>query len=472
MIINPKVVKKGISEEQLEAWAEVNTALEEAVGYYTIEINTANYFTFDRNACTGYIGDPDAIVVVPKSYSTVTSTETVVGAKVLDKREISRIIRDFQSITFSDGEDNSHTYRDLMELDMLADDFPNDCYLISMRVRDSFNFNFLREAYDMQILQFPIAINGQSFSDGMAAFEYILSNDITNVNFDGDVEVIKFVDGDDYTVTSIVETSGFSNCTKEIVLLENITTIDYYAFYNCSELNSIDLTHCINLTKIGNFAFGNCLNLKNIYIPKNVSEIIDTAFHNCNNLKTITVNESNINFSSENGVLYNKNKSSLLKYPVAKKETFFSIPNSVTAINDNAFSYCENLENIVMPEFVTNIGMTAFYGCINLKSITIPSNVNVIETSVFTKCTSLTSIEIPSKVTSIKSYAFYDCTSLAEIIVLAETPPTIQSSTFSNGTDNRVFYVPDASVDVYKQATNWTRYADQIQPLSAKGGVN
>lgn len=449
MIINPKVVKKGISEEQLEAWAEVNTALEEAVGYYTIEINTANYFTFDGNACTGYIGDPDAIVVVPRSYSTVTSTETVVGAKVLDKREISRIIRDFRSITFSDGEDNSHTYRDPMELDMLADDFPNDCYLVSMKVRDSFNFDFLREAYDMQILQFPIAINGQGFDDGRTAFDYIIENNIRTVNFGGEVEVITYIDGNDYAVTSIVDTSGFSNCTKEIVLLENITTIDYDAFYNCSELNSIDLTHCINLTKIGNFAFGNCLNLKNIYIPKNVSEIIYTAFYNCNNLKTITVNESNINFSSENGVLYNKNKSSLLKYPSAKKETFFSIPNSVTTIDNDAFSYCENLENIAIPDSVTSIGMNNFY-----------------------RCSGLTSVTIGNGVTNIGVSAFYGCTSLSEITVLAETPPIIQTNTFDGGPDNRVFYVPDASVDAYKTATNWSRYADQIQPLSEKGGAN
>ena len=326
----------------------------------------------------------------------------------------------------------------------------------------------------MQLLQFPIAINGKAFNNGISAFDYAMENYFISINFGGEVEVITYVDGDDYAVTSVdtYGSIGFSNCTKKIVLLENITEIGPHAFSNCSELNSIDLTHCINLTKIGNFAFSHCLNLENIYIPKNVSEIIYTAFFECSNLKIITVNESNINFSSENGVLYNKNKSSLLKYPSGKKETSFSIPNSVTIIDNGAFYYCENLENIALSESVTSIKGSAFLGCTNLKSITIPSNVSAIETSTFNKCASLASIVIPSNITSIGSYAFYDCTSLVEITVLAETPPTIQSSTFSNGPDNRVFYIPDVSVDAYKTATNWSRYADQIQPLSSKGGNN
>ena len=450
MIINSKVVKKGISEEQLEAWAEVNTALEEAVGVYKQEIvpTSATYFTFDGNACTGYFGDPDITVVIPRSYSKISSIETVIGAKVLDKTTLPMIVSEFISATFSDGGPNTQTYISTSQLQNFSTDFPNDCYLVSMEVSDVFNFDFLNLAYDMQILQFPIAINGQNFSDGRTASDYVMENHFTSINFGGEVEVITYVDGDDYAVTSVGSngTSGFSNCTKEIVLLENITTINYYAFNNCSELNSIDLTHCINLTKIGNFAFNNCLNLKNIFIPKNVSEIIFTAFHNCNNLKTITVNESNINFSSENGVLYNKNKSSLLKYPSAKKETFFSIPNSVTTIDDEAFSYCENLENIAIPDSVTSIGMTNFY-----------------------RCSGLTSVTIGNRVTNIGVSAFYGCTSLSEITVLAETPPTIQTYTFDGGPDNRVFYVPDASVDAYKTATNWSRYADQIQPLSEKG---
>lgn len=448
MIINPKVVKKGITEEQLEAWAEVNTALEEAVGSYTIEINTANYFTFDGNACTGYIGDPDAIVVVPKSYSTVTSTESIIGAKILNKSELVQNLNNFNSVKFSDGKDNVKTYNTAEELSSLELDYPNDCYLVSINVSYIFDLIFID---NMNIFQFPIAINGKTFNNGRTAFDYVMENDFTSINFGGEVEVITYVDGDDYAVTSVdtYGTIGFSNCRKKVILLENITIIGNHAFSNCSKLNSIDLTYCINLTKIGNFAFSQCLNLKNIYIPKNVSEIVYTAFHNCNNLKAITVNESNIYFSSENGVLYNKNKSSLLKYPSAKEETFFSIPNSVTTINDNAFSYCENLENIAIPDSVTSIGMTNFY-----------------------RCSGLTSVTIGNRVTNIEVSAFYGCTSLSEITVLAETPPIIQSGAFNNGPDNRVFYVPDASVDVYKTATNWVKYADQIQPLSSKGGAN
>src|SRR5699024_7919118 len=75
------------------------------------EYMSAKNFTFDGNACTGYVGDnslPE--IIIPRSYSTTSSIETVVGAKVLDKYTIKSIMRDFQSTTFSDGENNTHIY--------------------------------------------------------------------------------------------------------------------------------------------------------------------------------------------------------------------------------------------------------------------------------------------------------------------------------------------------------------------------
>lgn len=252
---------------------------------------SAKNFTFDGNACTGYVGDntlPE--IIIPKSYSTITNTETVVGAKVLDKENLSMLIYDFQSATFSDDGTNTQTYTSPSQLQNLSTDFPNDCYLVSMQGSSPFSFDFLQMASDMQILQFPIAINGQSFSDGMAAFDYIERNNIRTVNFGGEVEVINFVDGDDYKVTSVSGSSngsGFKNYKNRIILLSNITAIDGWAFQDCTNLTSIEIPSSV--TSIGDGAFYGCSALTSIEIPSSVTSIKRSAFHGCTNLTTVTI---------------------------------------------------------------------------------------------------------------------------------------------------------------------------------------
>lgn len=251
---------------------------------------SAKNFTFDGNACTGYVGDnslPE--IIIPRSYSTISSIETVVGAKVLNKSEIN-IIRDFRSATFSDGENNTHVYSSQMELYKLENDFPNDCYLVSMQCSTSFDFNFLRNANDMQILQFPININGQSFDDGRTAFDFIKRNDITNVNFAGDVEVINYIDGDEYQVTSVAgvnSRSGFEYYENRIILLSNITSIGSNAFDGCSNLTSVTIPE--GVTSIDVYAFRECSSLTSVTIPNSVNSIGANAFARCDSLTTMTI---------------------------------------------------------------------------------------------------------------------------------------------------------------------------------------
>ncbi len=145
--------------------------------------------------------------------------------------------------------------------------------------------------------------------------------------------------------------------------------------------------------------------------------------------------------------------------------TSCTIGTGVTSIGQNSFYDCESLTSIDLPSGVTRIDKSAFYNCVSLTSVTIPNSVTNIEYSAFRQCSSLTGVTIPSGVTSINNNTFNGCTSLTSITVNATTPPSLSSSAFTN-TNNCPIYVPAASVEAYKTATNWSAYADRIQPIS------
>ena len=169
--------------------------------------------------------------------------------------------------------------------------------------------------------------------------------------------------------------------------------------------------------KIGMCAFKYCRSLTEIIIPRSVIEIDTDVFWNCMSLTKINVNEYNHKYSSENGVLYNKDKNQLIKCPIEVDLTQIIIPDSVTEIQYDAFRYCKRLTSITIPNSVTDIGSYAFNGCNNLKKITIPDSVTEIRDCTFSRCSRLEKITIPDSIISIGSDAFEYCRSLTEIII-------------------------------------------------------
>ena len=167
-----------------------------------------------------------------------------------------------------------------------------------------------------------------------------------------------------------------------------------------------------SVTSIGTRAFYKCTGLTSITIPNSVTSIGDWAFDGCTGLTSINVASGNNYYSGINGVLFNKKKTELIRYPEGKSQTSYTIPNSVTSIGYGAFYGCTDLTSITIPNSVTSIGTRAFYKCTGLTSITIPNGVTSIGDWAFWDCTGLTSITIPNSVTSIGDSAFFDCTSL------------------------------------------------------------
>jgi len=197
----------------------------------------------------------------------------------------------------------------------------------------------------------------------------------------------------------------------------NVTSIEC-AFCGNTRLRSVIIPNSV--TYIGYGAFSGCTGLTFIDIPDSVTYIGGSAFEGCTGLQEIIVASENKNYSSLDGVLFNKDKTILICYPSAKESISYIIPNSITKIEEGAFYNCVGLRIITIPSRVTYIGYGAFSGCSSLTSIDIPKNVTEIRRDAFWGCASLKSITIPDSVTLIDSYAFRDCIGLKEFIVASD----------------------------------------------------
>ena len=244
---------------------------------------------------------------------------------------------------------------------------------------------------------------------------------VLTISGEGDMENYNYENNPFYKKSNI----------KTVIIKNGVTSIGDWVFYNCSSLTSITIPN--GVTSIGNWVFRDCTSLTSVAIPTSVTSIGDGVFYCCESLTSIEVSNNNENYSSTDGVLFNKNKSELITYPAGKTDSEYAIPNSVTSIGSYAFFDCESLTSVTIPNSVTNIGVYAFYGCKSLTSVTIPDSVISIGNYAFSGCKSLTSITIPDSVTSIGDYAFRSCENLTSITI-PYSVTSIYSSAFENCT--------------------------------------
>jgi len=214
-------------------------------------------------------------------------------------------------------------------------------------------------------------------------------------------------------VTSIGKWAFGSRQLNSVTIGKGVASIGDYAFYYCYLTN---ITIPDNVTIIGNNVFNNCTNLNSVTIGKGVTSIGDYAFEACYELTAINIDDNNNNYSSENGVFYNKDKTTLIKYPSGKTDAYFTIPNSVINIEEMAFFNCKNLTDVIIGNNVTSIKDWAFTLSYNLVNVTMGNKVTSIGSYAFAICNSLAAITIPNNITSIKEEAFNHC-NFADVII-------------------------------------------------------
>ncbi len=208
-------------------------------------------------------------------------------------------------------------------------------------------------------------------------------------------------------ITSIGN-SVFNSCISltNVTIGNSVTSIGNSAFSYCYSLTNVTIPNSV--TSIGNEAFYHCYRLTCITIPDSVTSIGESAFERCNSLTSVTVDSENTMYSNdEYGVLFNKEKTQLIQYPIGNARTNYIIPDSVMSIGESAFAWCSSLTSVTIPDSVTSIGDWAFYECDSLTSITIPDSVTSIGNGAFCYCDRLRSVRIPNSVTLIGYYAFY-----------------------------------------------------------------
>ncbi len=157
----------------------------------------------------------------------------------------------------------------------------------------------------------------------------------------------------------IIGVNAFSGCEKlsNVRISEGVTSIGDGVFKGCTALEEITIPESVET--IGENAFNSCTMLMTITIPQSVTEIGEGAFGNCTRLTEINVDEGNTTYSSEDGVLFNEEKTELICYPAGKVGDY-EVPSGVTKIADFAFSSHEESFTVTIPVSVTTISASAF----------------------------------------------------------------------------------------------------------------
>ena len=340
-------------------------------------------------------------------------------------------------------------------------------------------------AHDFEVDGIYYIINGNEATvtfRGTSYYEY--SNE-----YSGSVTIPSSVtyNGTIYSVTSI-GWFAFYNCSglTSVTIPNPVTEIGYSAFSGCRGLTSVTIP--TSLKTIGERAFKDCQSLTSVAIPNSVTTIGDLAFYNCSALTSVSIGNSVTSI----GDLAFWNCSGLTSIVVASGNTTYDsrgncnaiietasntliagccntvIPGTVTAIGDDAFAYCSGLTRVTIPISVTTIGHDAFRYCKGLSSVTIPNSVTSIGDMAFLECSGLKSVTIHGSVTSIGDWAFRGCSGLTDVYSHITDPSRLPYATSLFHLDDlnysgRTLHVPQGTALAYQRNENWYPYFGVIK---------
>lgn len=281
-----------------------------------------------------------------------------------------------------------------------------------------------------------------------------------------------------YSIVTIGRSSFYSSeYLSEIVLPNSVTEVGSSAFYGCSSLADVTLSE--QMPSIEDYTFSFCTSLKKLYIPKSIVNIAPTAFNYCSSLLIFEVSESNPSLCSDDGVVYSKDKKTLVRCPIALYSSNFKIQDGVEMIGDFAFMGCTNIEKFALPLSVSSIGQhafessslsniqlsenvqfvgyQAFSSCDSLKVFVMPSSLKEIAQNLFIFDYALSYVKIHGDVTKIGGSAFRFCRELSTIECAIKNIEDVEvgNLAFDGIPDDCTWYVPLGTEEKYKACSWW-----------------
>ena len=275
---------------------------------------------------------------------------------------------------------------------------------------------------------------------------------------------------------------AYKNILKSITLPNTLEYIGASVFSDCTALTEIKLPNN-SLTGIGNSAFGGCTGIKHFHIPATVWSM-HNSFSGCTGIESITVDWMSTYYRTEDGILYNLDKSAII-FVYSLDSTTLTIPKTVRSIQSSALDTCTELERfeceegntyytaadgvlyantsqgkmlvmapkklagkLVVPDDVTIVRQNAFNSCTLLTEVQLPVSLTKIDGATFRFCSSLAKINIPESVTYIGQRAFEGCSSLPEVLTIPKSVKYIGEYAFNGCTSLKFIYIEPDSVEI------------------------
>ncbi len=259
----------------------------------------------------------------------------------------------------------------------------------------------------------------------------ILSDGITSIGTAAFVDCGSLTDVTIPASVSAIGSNAFMKCgaLTGVTIPSGVTRLRDSVFAECTSLTSVSIPDSV--TSIENRAFDSCGSLTSLRIPDGLTSVVISAFYSCDIKLYASLDSSAAKALSKTGYafypigetyglqyVYTGNTITGLALAATDKAiTSFTIPQTVTAIGDRAFSGCTGLTSISIPDNVTAIGKDAFFGCTGLTNVSITDNVTSIGSSAFCGCAALTGITLPENLTAIGDNAFNGCAALTGVSI-------------------------------------------------------
>ncbi|MBQ7983820.1 MAG: leucine-rich repeat domain-containing protein [Clostridia bacterium] len=221
---------------------------------------------------------------------------------------------------------------------------------------------------------------------------------------------------------SCIGAYAFSNCTNvtDVSIPGSVKTIGFSAFIANMSLKEVRIPSGVEV--IEDYAFGGCISLEKITLSDTVSRIAGDSILSpfAKTSVKITIDRKNPHFTTSNGILYSKDMTTLIACPTGKSK-HIRIPDTVMTIGETAF--CGNkMTDITLPDSVTVIENAAFSFCENLKEITLPDSVTTLRHLAFSQCTGLTSVTLSENLSFLGTAPFLGCTALTSVCFRGDVP--------------------------------------------------